>query len=206
MNEHLDEDLELYALGVLNDEERARVEAHAAACQQCSTRLGDAEAVVAKLALAYPAKATVTPMRLARIGSPWIAAAATFVLAVGITLTAVLQTHRLQNQLGSNDAVLATIATSHFNHTEFSKAVPGAPTAKVLYGRHGEWLYVIVDSTADRVHVIAQRNGAPVDFGSLHANGETATLFVRDPGTVARVDLQRDGTTIGTATPKYGGE
>jgi anti-sigma factor RsiW len=202
---HVDEDLELYALGVLSDEERARVEAHVAACSQCSARLGDAEAVVAKLALAYP-PSTVAPLRLARIASPWIAAAAAFVLAVGITLAALLQTHRLQAQVGADDAVLATIATSHFNHAEFSKTAAGAPAAKVLNARDGAWLYVIVDAPLGGVHVVGRHDDTAVDFGAVRVHGNTATLFVRDPGTMSRLELRRDGATIGTAVPSYRSE
>jgi hypothetical protein len=202
-NEHLDEDLELYALGVLGDEDRARVEAHAAACPDCSVRLGEAEAVVAKLALAYPAKAKVVPLR---ISSRWIGAAAAFVLMAGVTLGALLQTNRLQNRIGADDAILATIATSHFNHTEFSKLQPGAPAAKVLNGRHGEWLYVIVDAPFGDVRLTGRRAGSAVDFGLVHVHGTTATLFVRNPGPVSRLELQRNGTTIETARPSYGGE
>lgn len=205
MSPHLDEDLELYALGVLSDEERAQVEAHVADCPQCSARLGDAEAVVAKLALAYR-PSTVAPQRLARIAAPWIAVAATFVMAVGVTLGALVQTHRLQAQVGADDAVLSTIATTHFNHVDFTKTTPGAPTAKVLNARDGAWLYVIVDAPESGLRVVGVRDGSPVDLGPVRVHGATATLFVHNPGMLARLELRRDGATIGTAVPSYRSE
>jgi len=203
MNDHLGEDAELFALGVLDDDERARVEAHAAACAECSQRLGQAEAVVAELASSYPVAEKVTPLPVRRRERGWMATAAALAVAIGVTIASLLQTQHLQARISADDAVLATIATSHFNHTAFAKIVRDAPTAKLLNGRHGEWLYVIVDAPASDVHVVADRSGTTIDLGIVQVHGKTATLFVRDPGTLGRVALERDGAVIETATPTY---
>jgi len=48
------EDFELYALGVLEGEERAALESHAASCAECTERLGEAQGRIALLALGAP--------------------------------------------------------------------------------------------------------------------------------------------------------
>ena len=56
MNVHpqFEEDFELYALGVLDGDDRAEIEAHLPRCPECSTKLSAARGLVAKLALAAP--------------------------------------------------------------------------------------------------------------------------------------------------------
>jgi anti-sigma-K factor RskA len=56
MNEHptQEEDFELYALGVMEGEERCEIQAHIAACPECAQRLAEAKGRVALLALAAP--------------------------------------------------------------------------------------------------------------------------------------------------------
>jgi len=50
VTEHIDEMAELYALGSLEDLERARVERHVETCEACAVRLDEASIVVADLA------------------------------------------------------------------------------------------------------------------------------------------------------------
>ena len=47
--DHFDEELEHYALGLLEPEERDRIDEHVRACDVCAERLGRAEAAVAAL-------------------------------------------------------------------------------------------------------------------------------------------------------------
>jgi anti-sigma factor RsiW len=56
MNGHLqfEEDFELYALGALDGEDRATVEAHLAGCAECRAKLESARGRMALLALAAP--------------------------------------------------------------------------------------------------------------------------------------------------------
>ena len=203
MNGHIGEDAELFALGLLDDQERARVEAHAAACAACSERLGRAEAVVAELVTAYRATPAVSRPLGERSPLARTAIASAVALALGVTLASLVQTRHLQARLSADDAVLATLVTSHFNHAQFSANVRDAPPAKLLNARGGEWLFVIVDRPADDLHVVARREGRSIDLGTLQPNGKTATLFVRDPGMLQRVELERRGAVIEAATPSY---
>ena len=54
MSEHIGDDAALYALGILDEVSRRRIDAHVAACDACAAELGDAEAEVATLAAAEP--------------------------------------------------------------------------------------------------------------------------------------------------------
>ncbi len=51
VNKHIDDQVDAYALGILEDEEVARVEAHLANCQECQRLLRQSRAVVEGLAL-----------------------------------------------------------------------------------------------------------------------------------------------------------
>ena len=46
---HIDQEAELYALGMLDDDERARVDEHLTTCEACTVRVGEAESAVAAL-------------------------------------------------------------------------------------------------------------------------------------------------------------
>ena len=65
MNEHpyFEEDFELYALGTLEAEEKAALEAHLGACAECRERIEAARGRVALLALAAPPAAPPQPAR-----------------------------------------------------------------------------------------------------------------------------------------------
>jgi hypothetical protein len=46
---HIDQEAELYALGMLDDAERMRIDDHLAGCVPCTAHVGKAEAAVAGL-------------------------------------------------------------------------------------------------------------------------------------------------------------
>jgi hypothetical protein len=205
LSEHLGEDAELYALGVLGPADAARIEAHVAQCAECATRLGEAEGVVAELATAVPPveqRVRVLPLRRGTM-QRWYAAAAVFVLMAGVSLGSLLDVHTLADRVSSDDAILSTIATSHFNHAEFTPVAAGAPVAKVLNSRNGDWVYIIVDGVVDDCTAFAVHAGRRVELGDVTIHGKTSTLFVPNPGPVERIDLIRKGTIMETVRPSY---
>jgi anti-sigma factor RsiW len=214
-DEHFDEDLELYALGALDRDEAQAVEAHAAVCAECSRRLGEAERAVASLdELTVPifeppaelgeriasAARTVVPLRPRRPLSVarWGTLAACFlVAAAGITGTR--EVARDRATIASDDRAFSAIAASHFAHTTFTKTVPGAPTAKVLWGKNPQWLYVIVDSRACACNVVARTAAGERDLGAPEPRDATATLFVDNLPGVTSVELRSGTRVIATA-------
>jgi len=173
MSAHLGDDAELYALGLLEPERRAEIDAHVAGCADCVRLLGEAEATAAALADTLP--------RL----PPSAAAAARFAAAVsglqagvgpvgpgvapafrrpvetrwgwfaGLALTAALlvalgtswyQVGVLRGRAQDAQLAVATLVHSHFLHVSMTVApAAGGLAAKVVYARDGSWLYVLVD-------------------------------------------------------------
>ena len=65
MNEHLqfEEDFELYALGALDGEDKAAVEAHLAGCAECRAKIESARTRMALLGLAAPSATPAAHVR-----------------------------------------------------------------------------------------------------------------------------------------------
>jgi hypothetical protein len=208
---HLGELAELHALGALEPQERARVEMHVAACARCARALGEAEATVARLAdtfapqieaperlgsrVAASARAVVplaqrrAPRRAIGPASGFLAAAAALLLAVGIGGGALLERSAEARRDARESAVLATIATSHFNHVTLTAREPSAPISKVLYARDGAWFYLVIDGAACNCRVVVRSAAGERDLGKPEARAGTATLFERDVARPASLEL-----------------
>jgi Putative zinc-finger len=218
---HLGELAELHALGALESLERAQVEAHIATCASCAHALSIAEATVAVLddtfvpqlepperlrsRIAASAQAAV-PLALRCVPQPnFYATAAALLLAAGIGGGALVEHSEEVRQAAHDSAVVATIATSHFNHVTFTAHESSAPISKVLYARDGAWFYVVIDSTTCNCHVIVRSaSGDERDLGTPEVRGSTATFFTRDfprPTLLKLVDAS--GRIISGATLPY---
>jgi Putative zinc-finger len=214
-DQHMGDNLELYALGVLDRDEARGVESHVATCPDCARLLGEAERTVASLdALSVPrleappelaariaaSSRVVTPLRARRpVNVARWGALAAGLLVAGVGFTG---THEIVNDratIASDDRAFSAIAVSHFLHTTLTKTVADAPTAKVLWGKTPHWLYVIVDSPACDCNVVGITAAGERDLGTPAVRGNTATLFVPDAPDVARIELRRDGKTLSSA-------
>ncbi len=207
LSKHVSEFAELYALGVLEPHERVNIDAHVASCDACARSLAEAEATVgaldevfvplveppARLGLRIAASSDVgvplvqavshlawPPNRSGRFVTGFLATAAALLLFVGISGGALFQRSATLRQDARDSSVLATIATSHFNHASFTAREPDAPIAKVLYARDGQWFYIIVDSSSCDCRIVARSATAQRDLGSPDIHGSTATRFVSD--------------------------
>jgi len=197
-DQHLGELAELYALGALEPHERAQVEAHVASCANCARALGAAEVTVAALddafvpqldpperlgaRIAASAQAVVplAPRRVSRSAAlpapSFYATAAALLLAAGIGGGALVEHSTDVRQVAHDSAVLATIATAHFNHVSFTVREPSAPVSKVLYARDGAWFYVVIDSATCDCRVVVRSAAGERDWGKPEVRGSTATL------------------------------
>jgi hypothetical protein len=225
-DQHLGERAELYALGALESHERAQVEAHVASCASCTRALGAAEVTVAALdgafvpqldpperlgaRIAASAQAVVplaprgVSRRAASPAPSFYATAAALLLAAGIGGGALAEHSTEMRQVAHDSAVLATIATAHFNHVSLTAREPSAPVSKVLYARDGAWFYVVIDSPACDCRVVGRSAAGERDLGKPEVRGTTATLFVRDfsrPTSLELVDAT--GRVISGATLIY---
>ncbi len=223
---HLGELAELYALGMLEPLERAQVEDHAAQCTTCTRALGVAESTVAALDDAFvpqleppdrlqariaASAAAVVPLvsRRASRRAAWrapafAAAAAAVLLAAGIGGGEYVERSGNARQAAHDSAILATIATSHFNHVTFTTRAAGVPVSKALYARDGAWFYVVIAGSACDCRVVARSAAGERDLGQPEVRGSSAALFVRDiprPTSLALVDPS--GRTLADATLAY---
>jgi hypothetical protein len=199
---HLGELAELYALGALEPHERTQVDAHVADCAACARALGAAESTVAVLDAAFvpqlepperlgsriaaSARAAVPlgprreARRTARPVAGFYATAAALLLAAGVGGGALVEHSADVRQAARDSAILATIASSHFNHVTFTAHDAAVPVSKVLYARNGAWFYVVIASSACDCRVVARSAAGERDLGKPDVRGNTATLFVRD--------------------------
>ncbi|HYW53751.1 MAG TPA: zf-HC2 domain-containing protein [Dongiaceae bacterium] len=192
---HLDDDAELYALGLTDRERDAEIEAHLAECDACRARVVTAEAAAASLAAALPPAPAATPRRA---WWPAVAAAAAVVFAATTAFEA--NSARAANaQLARNDGALVAIASSHFGHTTLT--ADSGVVAKAIYARDGAWCYVVATGAPRGAHVVLHQGTAARDMGAL--DGEPGTLFVRGAGRADEVDVVAGGRTVAHGTPAY---
>lgn len=198
-HEHIEELAELYALGALDDAERASVLAHVHSCSACAQRLGQAEAVIAELTPemeppasldvrvrhAFTRQRRVVPMRWQSL----VAAAFIIGLLPGLIFAA-LYKPAVPFQ-ADRDRAIAAMVNSHFSHAQFTALTPDAPKAKVLYGHGARWRFFVAQST-HAYAVQAQTPRGTSIIGTLHVSGGAAELFV--PQSDARIYVLLDGT------------
>ncbi len=192
MMDHIDENAELYALGSLDDLERVRVERHVAQCAQCAARVHEAENAVAGLAEALPSHAAPIGLhaRLQRsIGSNatrraplWrsvpAAIAAALILALIPTWVAVDRSRHAAVAMHQDERALATLANSPFRRAQFMSPQNRPMPAKVLYGMHGDWYYVVVMHPKPDMQVAYVHDGQMEMLGPVAMHGESGTLYL----------------------------
>ena len=160
MNEHPihAEDLELYALGALDADEKRAVESHISACPECGGKLADCREIVAWLAFASPpvdpsprvrerllaqihaasanlpaAPARGVPQRPASLISRWWTAVLV-PAGVALALLAILlwrEDSRLDQQLAAQRAAIAQMQKQLAEAREISELVEASDTMKV---------------------------------------------------------------------------
>ncbi len=193
---HVDDDAELYALGLTERERGAEIEAHLAECATCRARVVAAEDAAAALAGALP------PMPSAGTRRGWmssLAVAAAVVLAATAGYEGFVA-HTVGAQLATTNVALSALAASHFGHTTLTSQ-PGV-VAKAIYARDGAWCYVVVNGAPSGTHVLLRDGTQTIDEGALHA-GMPSTLFIEHPGKSDRITLVANATTIAQGKPVY---
>jgi hypothetical protein len=201
-HDHLDELAELYALGALDDAERASVDAQARTCAECAARLGEAESTIVQFVPERePSRALDRRMRAAfappqrqsawRIG-PLVAAAFILGLLPGV-LFGVLHRSAAPPFAADRERAINAMVTSHFLHAQFQPLTPDAPKAKVVYGRTTPWRFFIAQSS--HAYTVAATQGRNVIIlGKLNVSGDAAELFI--PQTGARSFVLMDGNRV----------
>ena len=197
---HIDEEAELYALGMLEDDERARVDEHLATCEPCSVRVGEAEAAVA--ALVDSTQQRKPERRIAR----WpIAVAAAFAVAAAGLLA---QNVSLHAAVGTDGALLATMVNSHFDHIQFQAPDGAALPAKAIYERHGKWYEILADGTPAWHVVFVRPDGSRQAAGAeFERRGAASVVYVAQSQPVRAIELDdAGGRVVGSVRPQLQAE
>lgn len=218
MIEHIDELAELYALGSLDDLERARVERHAATCSACAARLYDAEETVADIAAGEPSfepsarlrerlDASIAPPRRALTMHWWqgaIAVAAALVLALIPAWLAVDRSRVVSQAMRQDERALARIAAAQtFNRAVFMSHGNRPMDAKVLYGPRGDWYYVVVMHPKPDMQVAYVHDGRMEMLGTVAMHGESGTLYLPVNHKMDQLALLQGGTVVAAAHLAY---
>jgi hypothetical protein len=194
MSDHIDELAELYAVGSLEEFERERVERHVARCSGCAEQLRQAEETVATIAQAQAQQLREPPAELrSRLDAslatrrravltwhPFAAAiAAAILLAFIPTWVAVDRTSALI-AMRQDERALARLASAgtQIDHAQFISPSKRPMDAKVLYGPHGDWYYVVVMHPRPGMQVAYVHAGHMEMLGTVAMHGESGTLYL----------------------------
>ena len=180
--DHFDEELELYALGMLEPPERDRVDEHARTCDACAERLGRAESAVAALAGG-------SQRRAVRRLPAWPAAiAAAFALTSAVLFG---QNLALRGAVNSDGHVLDALVLSHFVHVPFTATTEMPVAAKVIYEQHGHWYQIIAERPADWQVAVTGADGSVRHIaGRPETRGTASYLSVSGVGPVRTIELE----------------
>ena len=191
---HIDHEAELYALGMLDEADRARVDEHIAVCDACLSRVGSAEEAVAEMVDVTLRPAQQRPPR-------WpLAVAAAFALT---TLGLTGQSFLMHGELDKDGALLATMVNSHFEHEQFASPKGAAVAAKAIYERHGKWYQILADGAPAWRVVFVRPDGTRDVAGERFARRGSASILVASPSTPVRtIELDdADGKLVGSVHP-----
>jgi len=220
MIDHIDDLAELYAVGSLDELESARVERHAARCPACAARLHEAESTVAALAQAQAVPPREAPPSIkARLDRslrqtagrrvltwhPFAAAvAAAIVLALIPTWVAVDRNIALV-AMQQDERALARLASAgtQINHAQFMSPKKQPMNAKVLYGPHGDWYYVVVMHPRPNMQVAYVHGGRMEMLGRVEMHGESGTLYLPVNHKMDELALLEGSTVVADAHLVY---
>ncbi len=211
LDNHAGVSAELYALGALNELERRRIERHAATCDECSRRVGEAEATVLHLIESRDMPlGAFQPDRRIRFGPAPLAARAWIASIAAAFLIGLLPwgVASLRGPATNDAALQQQLATSamlagHFVHVPFQPRVPGAPAAKVIYAREGGWFYVIVAPGPAPLDVVVVAHGKRTTVGAVSVAQTVRSVFVNQPTPIEMVELCERGVPIAVAHIAY---
>jgi anti-sigma factor RsiW len=184
MNEHIGDLAELYALGTLDELERARVDAHVARCNDCARLIGEAETMVTQMEAMAPqldVPATLDA-RLTRSlygrrsAAPWLAAAAALIVAVIPLSYLTMENRAMDVSMQNGTAMIARIAAEPHGSVAFAGDTD--MRANVLYAKDGSWYCVVIRNVNHAVDVAWIHDGKREMIGTAQPHGDMAMLYL----------------------------
>ncbi len=215
MTEHISEDAALYALGALNEDERAAIERHADRCAPCAKILAQACDDVAAIcasgtAVAAPrdldarmataferggAVSLVNRPSVRRAPAALAAAVALVIVALGPSAYLLQQNRAMNETMLAQSAAMARIAASPHRVATFASNMD----ARVMYGRDGSWYCIIVHGAGAPVQVAWKHDGEMTMLGTAMPHGDVAVLYLPKSHRMDRLALVEQSRVIGQA-------
>lgn len=209
--EHIGDRAELYALGAVDESERATIERHLLGCLSCAELVGSAERDVALIASMESRREA--PSELAgRINQmlqvnrastfprgdrqPWaLATALAAALVLGLLPSAYLwsQNRALHGAMLAQSAAMERLAGDHRSAT--FRAMYASPPAEVMYAPDGSWYFVVVRGASRPLAVAWMHDGERTMLGSAIPRGNLAMLYLPKSHRMDRLALM-DGTRV----------
>jgi hypothetical protein len=202
MIEHVGDDAALYALGILDETERARIDLHASACTACALLLAQASDDVATLAAAGASGAVATaPVSIARpIPSarrpsyrPFLAVAAALLIGLLPSLYFWQQDRSMHTSMVAQLDAMHRVAAMPHRTAAFSGAMGNG--AQVIYAPDGSWYVVLVRGVPTALRVVWMHDGERTDLGTAVPHGDVAMLYLPASHRMDHLALM-DGSTI----------
>jgi hypothetical protein len=191
MSDHIGDDAALYALGMLDEVSRRRIDAHAATCDGCAQELGQAEREVATLAAAEPqyrlpegfgAPAAPKPARAKsqrRFSwfAPAAAVAAVLIFGLGPSIYMWQENRAMQDSMVAENAAMKQLAAGSFRTASFAAMSDGSD-ARVMYSPDGSWYVVLVRGATRALQVAWMHDGERTMLGTAQPHGDVAMLYL----------------------------
>jgi hypothetical protein len=183
---HVGEFAELYALGALDERERAAVETHLVACEPCTRLVGAAESHVALIASLEPRR-EAPPALDRRVHSTLYAqriawrfpAAVAAALVVGLAPSLYLwgQERAMHRAMFATDSAMARLASAPHRTASFG-ASAGGPAGQVMYAPDGSWYVVVIRNATKALDVVWMHDGQRSMLGRAMPVGDVSALYL----------------------------
>jgi anti-sigma factor RsiW len=205
---HIEDLAELYALGALDDGQRAAIEAHLETCPACARLVGSAERDVALIASMETRREPPRELneRIVRIIAPRRAAwplvaalAAAFVLGLLPALYLFTENRALHDAMLAQGAAMQRLAAAPHRMANFRPAQAG-PAAEVVYGTDGSWYLVVVHGAAKTLGVAWMHDGERTMLGRAIPRGNLAMLYLPKSHRMDRLALMDGDRIVAEAT------
>ncbi|HMF29676.1 MAG TPA: zf-HC2 domain-containing protein [Candidatus Cybelea sp.] len=199
---------ELYALGALDDSERAAVDEHLRGCAACAQLLGNAERDVALIASMEPQRASPGDLQARvertmrtpqQIWMPVMAIAAAVAIAFLPSLYLWSQTNAVHRAMLTQTAAMERLAGAPHRMTHF-RTMPGMPPAEIVYAPDGSWYLVLVHGASKTLSVAWMHDGTKTMLGDVVPRGRIAALYLPKSHRMDRIALMDGDRIVAEAT------
>jgi anti-sigma factor RsiW len=216
MSEHIGDDAALYALGILDEVSRRRIDAHVATCDACAAQLGEAEMEIAALAAAEPqyqlpagfaAPAAPQSARAKPRARPaWfpsaVAVAAVLVFGFAPSLYMWQQNRAMHDSMLAENAAIKQLAVGRFRTASFAAMSDGSD-ARVMYSPDGSWYVVLVRGATRALQVAWMHDGERTMLGTATPHGDVAMLYLPRSHRMDQLALVDGPTVVAEAQLAY---